>query len=56
MEEMSKDYERCKEMVIRYDEVLSHKANKMAIDEVAKYAAETYLRNTIYQRQQDQVD
>ena len=41
---------------MRYDEILSSKANKMALDEMFNYATSTYLKQTVYTREQDTVN
>lgn len=37
MDEMSDSYEQSKEMIRRYDEIMSDKANKTAIKEIYEY-------------------
>ena len=39
MQEMSGDHERMKEMIRRFDEVLTEKANKLSVAEVYAYLA-----------------
>lgn len=48
MQEMSLGYEQSMEMIRRYDEVITEKANKLAIKEVYEHLPVTYVKSKSY--------
>ncbi|CDW75242.1 UNKNOWN [Stylonychia lemnae] len=54
MDRMNQGYEQSKEMIRRYDEIISDKANKVAINEIYQYVNETFVKQNPYNTQHEE--
>lgn len=56
MEDHDEGYAQMKEMVRRFDEVLSEKASKMAINELQFYVEQHYVKKKYWDKLQEEIN
>lgn len=56
MQEFSAGYDQIKEMIRRFDEVISEKASKMAINELEFHVENHYVKKKYWDKLQEEIN